>query len=510
MEKHKIYKINNYAHANDSDIAESIAELFDDETFINNSKLGPYLMNNEFKRLFSESLYNTSCDVAKFLWFINKDKYMCSVKNWYFFDNIWKLLKSELKIESQINETLPYFYKILKEYFLNQQTDDSNEKEIKDKINYLTKIIINIKNTQIKANIFIEAEKFFRNTDEDFENKLNTNLKLLGFNNGVFDFNIMQFRQGIKEDYISMSVGYDYTSDKSKYYAELQQFLSDIQPNKDDRDYLLTLLSLSLVGENTQELIHVFSGVGRNEKTKLSELLKLTFGEYFAMISATMLSKEQPFANTTRPELLELNNKRIVMTPEPEANQKLNSSFIKLLVGNDIITANIMQFNPHFNLILLCNDIPEFDKNDSAIWGRCIKFSTNEKQINVNLQERFNHWKTDFMLLLIEHYIVFKNNGKLKLQITDNIKEFIAETKDNRNIYKQYINEHLRHANTHIHTKTIYEHFCMWYKRNDNKESLPSNKKFSLELVKNKLIVEKNIYIKNKNSSGIRNLQIIN
>ena len=56
-------------------------------------------------------------------------------------------------------------------------------------------------------------------------------------------------------------------------YQELLNFLEDILPNKDERDYTLTYLSIGLVG-NLLELFTILTGCGRNGKSKLIELLK--------------------------------------------------------------------------------------------------------------------------------------------------------------------------------------------------------------------------------------------
>lgn len=132
------------------------------------------------------------------------------------------------------------------------------------------------------------------------------------------------------------------------------------------------------------ELFHVFTGKGRNGKSKLNDLIKYTYGECYNYVPSTLLTREQPNAHNPRPELLELRNKKIVLSSEPDNKNKLNGGFIKSLTEKDPITcrqsysAKINTFSPNFGLIILCNDIPEFDKNDEAIRDRCmyIEFPT--------------------------------------------------------------------------------------------------------------------------------------
>jgi hypothetical protein len=394
-------------------------EIFNDDIFTdnNNLELVKNFKENEFRKLFVEGLKTTSCGVAKLLWYINKDKYMCSNNNWYVFNDTWKLLETNFQINKKIYVELPEYYKKLAEYFKKENNNN--------KINFVNKIINSFKNTQFKSDILFEMKKLFRSTDEKFESKLNTNPTLLGFNNGVFDFDKMEFRKSLKEDFISMSVGYNYLPDKSEYYNELIQFLEDIQPNTDDRNYILKLLSLSLVADNTQELLHVFSGVDTIGLNRLLGLIKLTFGDYFEMITSATLAKKQSMRRT---DLLVLKNKRIVIASKPEPNQKLNSSVIKQLTDNDstitvFIGNNPIQLNPQLYLILLHDNIPVFDDNNTRLWNRtrCINFSekNNDKPKSKNI---LNYWKNDFMLLLIEYYIKFAKN--LRLRPTKNIVVF--------------------------------------------------------------------------------------
>jgi phage/plasmid-associated DNA primase len=67
---------------------------------------------------------------------------------------------------------------------------------------------------------------------------------------------------------------------------------------------------------------------------------------------------------------------------------------MKFLTGNDPINARNLYkskmetYQPQFKLALLCNDIPEMDSNDDAVWARCrcvefpITFVDNPKTEN--------------------------------------------------------------------------------------------------------------------------------
>lgn len=98
--------------------------------------------------------------------------------------------------------------------------------------------------------------------------KLNLNRFLIVFNNGVYDLEKNIFRDSLSSDNMTLSVNYDYICQHTENYDDLSKFLSDIQPNDIERDFLLTYISHALYG-NMLEWFTILTGCGRNGKSKL-------------------------------------------------------------------------------------------------------------------------------------------------------------------------------------------------------------------------------------------------
>jgi hypothetical protein len=178
-----------------------------------------------------------------------------------------------------------------------------------------------------------------------------------------------------------------------------------------------------------------------------------------------------------------------------------------------------VHFTEHFIHSFL-NNLRVFDKNEfffSYSEERCNEFVGETVEIMNNF---INKYTNDHLKL----QTIYINDPTKKIILSDNKRPHVKHNEKKTeiinksiaindltietNIFKQYIDKHLKPADTHIHTKTIYEHFCIWYK-NNNTDALPSSKKVFSEFKKYNIIAENNIHLNNKNSYGIKNYQII-
>ena len=358
----KNLQINNYfgnAYDSEKHIKFEIIKLFDD---------------NELNDLIFKSLSCTDFAIAKLLYYLNKHKYFYGEDcKWYgFVQHRWKKYKNiNFSLRRLISEQLIEYYMKMIEYY--------SEKHMTKHIVEIEKLMNLLENSGKKTTILAELTEIYSTNNEDgfVENKLDSNPYLIGFDNGIFDLEKNEFRKGKPEDFVSMSVKYDYCDKYSKNRNKILLFFEDIMPEKSNREVLLIYLSYCLLGINKNEKFMIFTGGMRNGKSTLSKLLELTFGDYYSEIQNNLLTNDRGKPGIASPELCELIKKRIVISSESEGNQKINSGIIKGATGNDnircrsLFSNEIMKYRPFFKLILLCNDIPEVDKpNDEAYWKR--------------------------------------------------------------------------------------------------------------------------------------------
>ena len=164
---------------------------------------------------------------------------------------------------------------------------------------------------------------------------------------------------------------------------------------------------------------------------------------------------------------------------------------IKKTTQRNCHSNDMVDFTPKFTTFLICNDMDNaFSKR-----LRCINFPTefvlepknnNQKKINVSINQNFDFWKQDFILLLIEYYK--KYTYDTKLIPTANILLWTNQYKENTDIYLHFLNECTDKSETHIKTSEIYDCFKTWFKINNPNTKIPSNREFAVNIKKYKTI----------------------
>ena len=99
---------------------------------------------------------------------------------------------------------------------------------------------------------------------EKFEERLDSRENLIGFDNGVFDLDTMEFREGRPEDYVSFTTGCDYVEydPTQPNLASVRQFVSQILPKPAVREYVLKLFATFLHGSVKEQKFNIWTGSG--------------------------------------------------------------------------------------------------------------------------------------------------------------------------------------------------------------------------------------------------------
>ena len=401
-----------------------------------------------------------------------QDQFLCVDigDDWYYFDgDRWKktLKANELKRrmhKDMYNIYLEYHSKYTRK---SNMEDDPDEKakwaKKQDKcLKFMQKLLQeNYTNTVIGA----LRHLFYK---EGVAEKFDSNLNLLGLDNGVIDLKEWIFREGRPEDYITKTIGFEIPVGDSElpirlcninqhllkivpnydiFRRDLDRFISQIIPDKDVRAYTLRFLSKCLSGENRDEGFYIWTGSGGNGKSKLIELMSLVLGDYGGGLPVSLITKSRATSNSATPEMERTKGLRLVVMQEPEANESINIGLMKELTGNDKIIARGLfkepiEFVPQFKLLLMCNDLPNIPSNDDGTWRRLevvdfvARFVGEEDKHKLDeskhvykrdkeLRNKLPAWKLVFLGLLLEEWMKYDKEGiKIPKQVNNKTKSY--------------------------------------------------------------------------------------
>ena len=466
-------------------------------------------IKQEFNDILVKSFDGSSYNVAKALHSKYQDRFTYNPKSatWYEFKNHrWFKINDgyTLKLELSENFANEYLIMINKINSKAAKLSGDEKNELIMKASKIQKIVSSLLNITFKEKIMKEAVILF--TDPDFDDKLDENYDLIGYNNGVYDLETNEFREGRPDDYISKSTNVDYYpfKDSNPYVPKMFKFFAEILPNESIKKHMLLSLCSCVAGHNKDEKLRIATGSGGNGKSLLFNLVQQALGDYYISCPITIITRKRNSSNQASPELLRMKGARCGCFQETDDGEKLNVGIMKEITGNDRfmvrgLFADAIEIKPQIKFFLACNQLPALPSVDGGVQRRLenIVFSSkftdnptkpNEFLIDNTLKQKIKDWAPLFSSYLIHLYV----NEYNKLQFLTAPKEvklstqsYIAEN--------DYISDYISNRLTYTGDKSdsvginiMYDDFKLWFKGSrDNTYKVPSRIEF------NKLIVEK-------------------
>ena len=415
----------------------------------------------QLRELIRQSKSGTEYDVARVIEKMYNHQFIYDSKNklWYAFHNHrWHMTDDGFALKKRLPVQVADEYRKSASFFQMRAAAPDIEPEEKERLDAmctsLQKVIMNLKKASFQSSVMTEAAMLFN--VEKIDDKFDSNTHLIGFENGVYDLDALEFRDGRPEDYITLSTGINYApyDASSPAYGELYQFLSQILRNENVREYVLRLFASFLHGNIREERFHVWTGVGSNGKSKILELFEKAFGEYCCTLPIALLTQKRGASNSASPELSRAKSKRFACLQEPGENERLNIGLMKEMTGGDKVYSRGLyregsEWKPQFKMILTCNHLPVVPSDDGGTWRRIrvVRFESrfcehpdpqkpNEFPINTELSQCFDEWKEPFMSLLVEYY---KKVVTIKMKEPEEVLECTREYQRRNDIIMDFL-----------------------------------------------------------------------
>jgi P4 family phage/plasmid primase-like protien len=387
-------------------------------------------------------------DIAKYFWNIHPDAYVWNeVLGWYSLlpSNAWKAYENKTApsgLKRHIADTLQELAQEtkraeLRRYAKAQQKtmDDELQKQlVKAHKENIGKIHVAYKmfgSSDFCNGVIAFLPSFYEDTE--LEEKMDMNRTVFAFADGVRDLEKDIFRPIRPSDYVSTTTGYNYPKKSNpEIRKELNDFVFRLFEMEDVAGYFWDVLATCLMAYNRFEEYYTFTGSGGNGKGVVAELMQYAFGGYYISTDVALFTKPVERRDQPLPALVDARPKRLMMTSEPESDDRLQVGLIKKITGGDPVEArtlhskHIVKYKPQFSLIFQTNTIPQLSKIDGGITRRMrvIRFpfqfnsgsAPNSRKGDPDIKDKkckSPEWRDEFILMLCELHAKVKHLKKL-------------------------------------------------------------------------------------------------
>jgi len=293
------------------------------------------------------------------------------------------------------------------------------------------------------------------------QDKFDSNINLLCFDNYIYDLSIRQFRDIRRDDYITKTTRYNIdTTVNDDIRQEILTVLMDCFQTEEEVDYFLLITALSLFG-NKKQSFFINTGKGGNGKGLFSNILEKSLGDYFLEVQHTFLTSKKE-DNKANSDLYKAKGVRVVNVTEPEGCKitdeiQLNTEFVKKITGGDTVVArdlykSTISYKPQFTPFLQCNNMPKMkrvegmERRTSVIpWKfNFVSGKPNiklfQKKRDTTLVDKFNRieYANQYMLLLLDRIRNYNNEEIVApLSFQENTNDYIESS----NVIKNFIKD---------------------------------------------------------------------
>ena len=142
-----------------------------------------------------------------------------------------------------------------------------------------------------------------------------------------------------------------------------------------DSTYIWEHLASVLRGDNRNQTFNIYTGCGRNGKSKLVELMGFVLGDYKGSVPLALITQKRGSIGGVSPEVAQLKGLRYAVMQEPSKGCKLNEGIMKELTGGDPIQGRALfkdtvTFVPQFTLAVCTNHLFDIQSADDGTWRR--------------------------------------------------------------------------------------------------------------------------------------------
>ena len=235
-------------------------------------------------------------------------------------------------------------------------------------------------------------------------------------------------------------------------------------------------MGYAMSGDVSEQCLFILWGTGANGKSTFLNVLQELFGDYACSTGTeTFMRKTSENSN----DLARLKGARLVTTSEVEQGKPLSESLIKLITGEDELTARFLygeyfSFKPTFKIFIATNHKPKIRGADNGIWRRIkmIPFTVTipPEQRDKKLTEKLIAENSGILNWLIAGYAMWRKEGLSdEPEAVKNANEEYKMDMDSVGTFVTDCFEIDASMKWRLHTKILYETYIKWCAKNNEK-----------------------------------------
>lgn len=295
---------------------------------------------------------------------------------------------------------------------------------------------------------------------------------VLGVQNGVVNLKTGQLMPVTPALMVTKrcAVNFDPTADCPRF----KQFLKEVIPEKEERDFLCRWFGYTLTGDVTSQVLLFIKGSGSNGKSLIMELISWLMADYSRKIETEMLMRQHRSTQGPSPDLAGLLGKRLVFCNETTEGQRLDDARVKELTGGDTITGRVpyaksaVEFRPTHKLVISGNHEPIISDDGYGLWRRIVLFefkvTFTAETADMGLLGTLKAEGAGILNLLLESLADWHNGG---LQVPESLKKSSQVYRDEQDIVGGFIDEDCDIGPNYTASKTsLYSNYQLWCGQN--------------------------------------------
>ena len=251
----------------------------------------------------------------------------------------------------------------------------------------------------------------------------------------------------------------------------MQIFNKDLQLIR----FIQKAMGYALIGDVSEQCLFILWGTGANGKSTFLNVMLELFGDYALSTGIeTFMKKNSEQSN----DIARLKGMRLVTTSEIEQGRQISESLIKMVTGEDALTARFLygeyfSFKPTFKIFMATNHKPKIRGADNGIWRRIkmIPFTVTipPEQRDKNLTEKLIAENSGILNWLLKGYAMWKKEG---LEEPPAVREANEEYRMDMDSVGTFVTDCLEldaSLQWRLPTNMLYQTYIKWCNKNNER-----------------------------------------